>query len=130
MMKLSNCKKAARMALAGVVLMALVSACEYDYVDFPEPVPSEIEVKFSTDIIPIFVSSCNSSSCHATGAVPPDLTPANAYNSLMELNQVDTANPANSILYKKMSTGSMATFSTAAQAQAVFDWISQGAKNN
>lgn len=129
-MKLSNCKKAARIAFAGVILMTLVSACEYEYAEFPEPVPSEVEVKFSTEIVPIFVSSCNSSSCHGTGAVPPDLTPANAYSSLMELNQVDTANPANSILYKKMATGSMAQFSTAAQAQAVFDWISQGAKNN
>ena len=61
--------------LAASVL--LLSRCYSDQFE-PEPViidPVDT-ISFSMDIVPIFVSSCNLSICHATGAEPPDLTPA------------------------------------------------------
>lgn len=129
-MKLMKSKKVTRLALAGAILMTLLSGCEYDYMDFPEPPPITTELKFSSDIIPIFNESCNMSGCHSAGAFDPDLSPANAYASLTSRNMIDTVTPANSILYKVMATGSMKSYSTSLQAQTVLTWIQQGAKNN
>lgn len=130
MMKLINSKKVTRLALAGAILMTLLSGCEYDYMDFPEPPPITTELKFSSDIIPIFNESCNMSGCHSAGAFDPDLSPANAYASLNSLNMIDTETPANSILYKAMATGSMKNYSSAIKNQTILTWIQQGAKNN
>lgn len=130
MMKLIKSKKVTRLALAGAILMTLLSGCEYDYMDFPEPPPITTELKFSSDIIPIFNESCNMSGCHSAGAFEPDLSAANAYASLNSLNMIDTAAPSNSIIYKVMATGSMKSYSTPIKAQTVLTWIQQGAKNN
>jgi hypothetical protein len=129
-MRLIKIKKVTRFAFAGALLMTLFSGCEYDYILTPPAPPITEEVKFSTDIIPIFNGGCNVSGCHATGAWDPDLTPANAYSSLTSLNLIDTVTPKNSILYKVMSTGSMKAYSTPDDANHVLAWITQGAKQN
>lgn len=107
----------------------LLSSCEYEFVE-PDNTPVTTDLSFADDIIPIFNASCNFSGCHAAGAVPPDLTAAGAYNSLHALNMVDVDNPSNSRLYKSITTGTMKTFSDAAQAKLILAWIQQGAKNN
>lgn len=122
-------RKATRSMLVGIALIALLSGCEYEFIQ-PVKIPVNNELKFSTDIIPIFNQSCNMSGCHAAGAIAPDLTPANAYNSLMQLEMVDAANPTNSVLYKSMHEGSMKSFSTTVQTQTILQWIQLGAKNN
>lgn len=106
-----------------------ISSCEYEFVE-PDRTPITTEVSFATDIVPIFNTSCNFSGCHAAGAVPPDLSPAGAYNSLIQLNQVNTEDPSNSILYVSITTGSMKSFSNTDQAKLILAWIQQGAKNN
>ncbi|HCT71202.1 hypothetical protein SDC9_28190 [bioreactor metagenome] len=108
---------------------AIISSCEYEFVE-PDRTPITTEVSFATDIVPIFNASCNFSGCHAAGAVPPDLSPAGAYNSLILLSQVNTSDPLNSVLYKSITTGSMKSFSNADQAKLILAWIQQGAKNN
>lgn len=96
-------------------------------------VPSNIsptqKISFSGDIQPIFNQSCTG--CHAAGLTSPNLTAGNSYQSITSMNLVDTVTPANSILYKKVvSPGSMSSYCTAAQAQLILQWITQGAKNN
>ena len=104
-------------------------SCQYDWIE-EEPVPDS--VSFAVDIIPAFNNGgCNSTVCHGTGGIPPDLTAANAYTSLFAENQIDLAVPENSILYKKMATGgSMNKYTSLGDADLVLKWIQQGALNN
>jgi hypothetical protein len=128
-MKTNQVKKVHLIVLFSTLFLLVLGGCEYEVVE-PDRTPVTEEVLFSGKIIPIFNASCNFSGCHSAGAVPPDLTPAGAYASLMGLNQIDTVNPANSILYKSMTTGSMKNYSNADQAKLILAWIEQGAKNN
>lgn len=129
-MILRKSKKVTRFAFVGALLMTLFSGCEYDYILTPPAPPITQEVKFSTDILPIFNGGCNVSGCHATGAWDPDLTSGNAFASLNSLGLIDTITPQNSTLYKVMSTGSMKAYSTPGDAALVLAWITQGAKQN
>lgn len=117
-------------AIAGIALMTILSGCEYEFVE-PEvgPPPPDV-VSFTTDIMPIFNASCNMSGCHAAGAFAPDLTPANAYSSLFDGDFINTSDPASSLLYTSMASGSMKSFSTASEANLVLAWIQKGALNN
>jgi hypothetical protein len=119
-------------AIVAVALMTLLSGCEYEYVE-PEIIIPPDTVSFANDIIPIFnagTPACNASGCHATGDWAPDLTPANAYNNLMSEDRIDTANPAQSKFYIKITTGSMKSYVTAGQASVILAWIEKGALNN
>lgn len=116
-------------AIVALAFTTLLSGCEYEFIE-PEFIPIPTQVSFTTDIMPIFNTSCNMSGCHAAGAASPDLSPANAYASLMQGSFIDTENPATSLLYTAMASGSMKTFSTPAQAALVLAWIEKGALNN
>ncbi len=91
-------------------------------------------VFFSSDILPIFVASCNSIGCHATGWAAPDLTPGNAYNNLINGNYINVASPDDSELLLWMRgerDDPMPTSGPDPEYNAlVFAWISQGALNN
>lgn len=128
-MNLYKTTKKTRLSIAGLALIALLSGCEYDYIQ-PDNAPITTEVKFSSDIIPIFETSCNMSGCHSAGATPPDLSPANAYTDLFQTAMIDTITPTNSVLYTSMHSGSMKKYSTPTQTQTILAWIEQGAKNN
>ncbi len=108
----------------------MLTSCEYDYIE-PVKVSAEDTVSFSNDIIPIFENSCLGGGCHSTGGISPDLTSTNAYNELFAKNQIDTLNPASSVLYEKIiSTGSMKNYTTPTEVNLILEWIKQGAKNN
>jgi hypothetical protein len=111
--------------------VALLAACEYATITPPAVPPVTKTVSFATDIIPIFNASCNMSGCHATGNVSPDLTAANAYQSLMDNNYVIAGNSAGSILYTEVAPGGgMNSFLSADDVSLIKAWIDQGAKNN
>ena len=112
-----------------VMVVLITNSCEYEYIQ-PEGAPIPDVVSFSTDIIPIFNSSCNTGPCHSTGGESPDLTAANAYQSLFDNNLIDTAQPENSILYQEISSGGMKSYSTSSNTELILTWIKQGAKNN
>jgi len=114
----------------------ILSSCTSDYI-VPEPpavpVPpdsNENIISYSGAIQPIFTQKCET--CHGVGKTPPTLTAGRSYQSLMSMpGMVDTANPGNSTLYKRMATGgSMASYCSKADADSVYKWIRQGAKNN
>lgn len=120
-------------AVAVLVLLATLNACQYEYVipDIPVIDP-EVPVKFSEQIVPIFTGGDNCTACHKTGATAPDLTAANAYNAIVPA-LVNTTDPEASIIYwyanpvssthgwKKLSLG---------DAALILTWIQQGAENN
>lgn len=107
----------------------LLASCT-DYVIKPAKVVVPDSVKFNANIIPIFNASCNKPGCHATGGHAPDLSPANAYTSLIYFGYVDTDTPENSIIYQKITTGSMKGNATDQDRELILKWIQQGALNN
>lgn len=113
--------------IAGVILMA---SCTDKYITQPSvpPPPPGYQYSLTKDVQPIFDAKCVN--CHKGGAIPPDLTPGKAYADLFSMNLIDTINPANSMVYKKMYNGSMAVYCTQQDADVVLQWITQGAKNN
>src|SRR5215472_7914240 len=55
-------------------------------------------VSFSKDILPIFSTNCALSGCHVPGGHVPDLTAANAYQSLTTGGYVTAGDPNNSVI--------------------------------
>jgi hypothetical protein len=111
----------------------LLNACTYDFIVKEElpPVDPNVDVLFSTQIIPIFEAKCTA--CHKPGGTAPDLTAANAYNSIKTMNLANTAAPETSLIYTYPSpTTTLHNWKkySAAEAQLVLTWIQQGAKNN
>jgi hypothetical protein len=123
--------------LAGLAMtfVALFYSCYYDEV-LPEPVtiPTNQNISFSNDLIPIFQESCALSGCHVPGAQHPDLTPSAAYNSLISDNLINVQDPAASELYQWLIGNKeqpMPITGVDPQIAAlVLAWIQQGAQNN
>jgi len=111
------------------LLCVILASCT-DYVVKPSKVVVPDSVKFKANIIPIFNASCNHSGCHATGGHAPDLSPANAYTSLIYFGYVDTDTPEQSIIYQKITTGSMKGNATDQDRELILKWIQQGALSN
>jgi hypothetical protein len=92
-------------------------------------------VNFSTDIVPLLTTNCAKSGCH-NGTISPDLTAANAYNSLVDGNLVSTSTPANSLVYLWLTGKEAATMPLGASNNPsningyILAWITQGAENN
>lgn len=91
-------------------------------------------VTFSNDIIPILNSSCNVSGCHNAGGKAPDLSAANAYNSLTGAGYINTDNAPASELYMwmmgKRGTPMPVSGTNKDYNALVLAWIKQGAQNN
>lgn len=117
-----------------LLFMFGISSCNYDNVVEPAPPSPTDTVSFSQQIEPIFNSGNNCTSCHATGVQAPDLTTGNAYNSIMNLNLVNTASPETSIIYWHPDPTNTSAHTwkkyTTNQAALVLLWIQQGAKDN
>ena len=116
----------------------ILSSCTSDYIvpEPPEPpanpndtTPQSI-ISYSGEIQPVFTAKCMP--CHAAGAALPVLASGKSYQSLMSIpGMVDTINPGNSALYLSMKPGgSMSNYCKKADADSVYKWIRQGAKNN
>ena len=109
-----------------LVIFALAS-CKYATIipDVPSP---NIPVHFAADIQPVFNARCVG--CHRSGGHDPDLTAGNSYNSLISNNLVVAGNAASSVLYQKITTGTMSGYCDATSAGLIKNWINQGAKND
>jgi hypothetical protein len=96
----------------------------------PPPSPNENKISYSGEIQPVFTEKCVR--CHGVGQNAPTLSDGKSYQSLMSTSgMVDTVNPGNSIIYREMASGGgMSSFCSKANADSVYKWIRQGAKNN
>ena len=118
------------------VSMFFLSSCTKDYVIHqaiePQDTTDVETVSFSGRIIPLFENNCIA--CHYEGFEVLDLTPSNAYQQLMEKNEIDTLSPTNSNLYLRLTSqtnpmppsGNISADSIA----VVLKWIEEGYKNN
>ncbi len=111
-----------------VVIVIFMSSCYYDVI-IEEEVETTTKISFSDDVIPVFNSSCVS--CHDGIVAYPNLTSANAYQSLISGNYIDTEDAASSTLIQKLNEdhpfeGAI----TSAELQKIILWINQGALDN
>lgn len=105
-----------------------LGSCTY-YTNEFNPVPEN--VSFNDDIIPIFNASCNGGGCHAAGAIPPDLTPENAYINIIGFGYVVPGEPAeSSSFYMALDGGSMNDYATDQEKAYIKKWIDDGAEEN
>ncbi|MFZ4769122.1 MAG: hypothetical protein ACOYLO_03000 [Ferruginibacter sp.] len=126
--------------ILGIILISgtlifLLSGCYKDKtVIFDTGAEITRPVTFSNDIIPMFSKSCALSGCHTSGGKSPDLSAANAYNSLKVGNYFNTTNPSGSVIYLWMS-GKKSTPMPVGGINKDYNalmlaWIKQGANNN
>ena len=98
------------------------------------PSPNESKISYSGAIQPIFTEKCIS--CHGNGGAAPLLVDGKSYSALMNTSgMIDTVTPGNSILHKEMIAGDGTTmfdkgYCKKKDADSVYKWIRQGAKNN
>ncbi len=120
--------------LIGVTALLMISCYKDKTIIFDTGDEITRTVEFRNDIIPIFNNSCALAGCHNSGGKAPDLSDANAYNSLVNGSYVNTSNPENSELFLWMTgkRGSpMPLSGTNKDYNAlVLAWIKQGAQNN
>jgi len=115
----------------------ILTSCEWEQLEKPVVIIDDTPISFATDVIPIFDASCNMSGCHNAGAIPPDLSAGGAYLNLTSLGYIeaDTANAAQSKLWKRMNDGTMPPpayggLLADTVRYKVLNWIKQGALNN
>jgi len=134
-MKMNNNKRDIGLGSAIIILTIFflfgLDACTYDTLKYISPETPDT-VSFSNDLIPFFTENCAMSGCHIAGGQTPDLSSANAYNSLTQLGYIetDTSKAAESVIYQKITTGSMAQYANDQGRALLLKWIEQGAKNN
>ncbi len=123
-------KRIFRLLFLSVTLLALLTACEYDFIVPTPPVakpPADDAISFSQDIQPFLTAKCVT--CHS-GGIPPTLSTGQSYAALVPAH-VTAGNPETSDLYKVCSTGgSMSSYTSAAELNLLYRWIYAGAKND
>ena len=87
-------------------------------------------VSFSTELAPLFNSSCAIAGCHVSGAHHPYMTTDVSYREIVNNGYVNLALPKQSTLYI-MVNGEMSQYiPSQTDKQKVYDWIRNGAPNN
>jgi hypothetical protein len=117
------------LAIVGVVFFFI--SCEYEFIEAPKPVPPEPgdTISFAAEVVPIFEDGCTG--CH-NGGIAFDLTAANAYNNIVNMNLVVPNDPeASRIWYfpEPVNGEHNAKYSNK-DANTIYNWINQGALNN
>lgn len=111
----------------------ILFACEAEKLEPVEIGELPTNVSFKDSIMPIFDISCNTSGCHNNGGIPPDLSHANAYNSLVYGNYVNTEVPEESGVYLRMIDDARPMPPEGINlkdAAYVLGWITEGAEDN
>ena len=92
-------------------------------------------VSLANDIQPILDKNCNTVGCHNTGGKAPDLTSANAYNSMTNGGYLNVNLPESSEMYfwltgVKKPIMPIGENNPSNINNLMLAWIKQGAKNN
>jgi hypothetical protein len=87
-------------------------------------------VSFSTQLAPLFNTSCALAGCHVTGAHKPYMNTGISYLQIVNGGFVNTDIPKSSILYIQINGDMREHIPSAVDRQRVYDWIRNGAPNN
>ncbi len=123
-----------KLLLNGIIMaliMMAIASCQYKFIVEPIPTPPDPEdtISFSLEIVPIWTTQ-ECTGCH-NGGISPDLTPDNAYASIMNNNLVEVASPDDSkIYYYPSPNGTHHKVYTSPQSALILAWIEQGALDN
>ena len=111
-----------------VLILLGLQSCYYDVV-INEEVTGTVAKSFSSDVLPVFRSSCVS--CHDGTITLPDLRDAYAYKSLTMGNYLSVPDPEKSTLIIKIRSGHPYQGALAeGESQRLIGWIGEGAKEN
>lgn len=127
-------KKWIKPALAALFCILLLVSCEYDFIEVaaPTPPPPGDTTSFSADVVPIF-SNASCTNCHNGSGPTPDLTPDNAYNSIISNNLAIPMDPDISVIYTyphPVNGTHNTKYSSVDDANQLYNWILQGALDN
>ncbi len=122
------------MITCGVAM--LFSSCEKSVIDLGsskkayDPGAPIDSVKFNTEVLPDLDANCTA--CHSATGQFPSFEEDVAYTNIISNGLVNTASPAESIIYVKItsSTAGHGGGLHPATGDLLLQWISQGAKNN
>jgi hypothetical protein len=123
-------------AIVLLLIFGLVSivGCYYDNTIINDNQEISGTVSFNDDIITIFNKDCNTSGCHNTGGIKPDLSPSNAYDALTNGNYLNNENPEESELYQWMKGNRSVPMPVSGPNNSynarILAWIKQGSLNN
>ncbi len=130
-------KKKIITTIVGLLTLFLVQGCYKATTVKIDNTPAVTKtISFSADLIPIFSKNCALSGCHGAGGQKPDLSPVNAYRSLVSGNYANKSSPSNSVVYlwltgKEAVSMPIGGNNNPSNINAlVLAWITQGAKNN
>lgn len=111
-----------------LLILPVFQGCYYDVVINEEETGAVVK-SFSSDVLPVFRSSCVS--CHDGTITMPDLRDANAYKSLTLGNYLSVTDPEKSTLIIKVRSGHPYQGALAeGEIQRLIGWIDEGAKEN
>jgi|SRR5436190_6127278 hypothetical protein len=116
-----------------LILVIGLAGCYKDIItpDLPkDPNAPPQQVSFSSELKPLFNSSCAKVGCHVSGAHHPYLTLDVSFQEIVNGGFVNTALPKESILYKQIYGSMGEHMPSQADRQKVYDWIRNGAPNN
>lgn len=127
-----------RAVLAGLSLLVIstISSCYKTNTLVKNPGSSITEtMSFTNDILPIFSKSCALSGCHVSGGKVPDLSSANAYQSLKDGGYIKANDPDNSVLMLWLNGKKSPVMPLGAGPDdninaKIYAWINQGAQKN
>lgn len=113
--------------------VCMLISCEYETIEFEEPVPPDPEdtISFAQQIEPIFISS-QCTNCHS-GSLPLDLTTGNSYASIVANGTVVAEYPDSSKIYTyphPVTGNHKDRYKTVEDADLIYGWIFQGALDN
>lgn len=127
-------KKIIGFAIISVVIFLLAGCYKDKTILFDTGEEITRTVSFSNDIIPIFNNSCNSSGCHNTGGISPDLSGTNAFTMITTGGYLNVSSAESSELYLwmagKKGTPMPVSGINKDYNALILAWIKQGANNN
>lgn len=123
--------KLAKVVFLTLLIAGIFTSCEREYYK-PVTISQTDSIHFSTDIKPFLASNCAKSGCHDAVKKEKGLNfeATDSYTTIMDYSLADTTNAEQSLLYTKISTGSMKSYSTPDFTAKVLLWIKQGAQDN
>lgn len=123
--------KLAKAIITTLIFAGIFASCEREYYK-PVTISQTDSISFLLDIKPFLASSCAKSGCHDAVKKEKGLNfeESEAYTTIMDYSLADTANAEQSLLYTKISTGSMKSYSTPEFTAKILLWIQQGARDN